>query len=348
MNNATFLADAVAGFSETPARGPYTLAMGNSAIYVSLPHMGDPTYISSIITKIRAIAASDAKAASYLPPDHRTSRAMIAGYRAQLSTLANLLANPQSPSLESPWLSGSAATAFLLHPLSRGTVRLNGTNPLAQPILDYRAGSNPVDFDLHLAHVRFLRRAVDTPTFQKYGAVEVLPGKEVDDADEEALRAFVRAQMTLSFMHPCCTAAMLPEERGGVVGTDLKVHGAGGGLRVVDMSVMPLVPAAHLSATAYAVGEKVSANPPELLAVVVGSGRREMLTDCRLRISLLRSGGSGRIRGAGGHDFDSAGGDQRDRLLSRIPTLSISSSVSVPMLRVPCLESCPHVQPVHP
>lgn len=49
---------------------------------------------------------------------------------------------------------------------------------------------------------------------------------------------------------------MLPKDKGGVVGPDLKVHGAPG-LRVVDMSISPLLIGSHLSATAYAVGEKV-------------------------------------------------------------------------------------------
>jgi choline dehydrogenase len=50
---------------------------------------------------------------------------------------------------------------------------------------------------------------------------------------------------------------MLPKNKGGVVGPDLKVHGASG-LRVMDISVVHLLPSAHLSALAYAVGEKVS------------------------------------------------------------------------------------------
>ena len=50
---------------------------------------------------------------------------------------------------------------------------------------------------------------------------------------------------------------MMPRAMGGVVGPDLKVHGADG-LRIVDMSVLPLLPSSHLSATAYAVAEKVS------------------------------------------------------------------------------------------
>ena len=255
--NATFKADATAGFDETPARGPYTLAGGNSAIFVSLPHVTANNH-TLITDRIRAMVA-DGSAASHLPADLRTLPAMVAGYNAQLLAIANLLDNPAAPSLETPWATGQApgtAWSFLLHPLSRGTVRLDLASPLEKPILDYRAGSNPVDAAVQLAQVRYLRGLLDTPTMVARGAVEVAPGAGVA-GDDAALEQYVRTKSTLSFMHPCCTAAMLPKSRGGVVGPGLKVHGAKG-LRVVDMSVMPILPAAHLSATAYAVGEKVS------------------------------------------------------------------------------------------
>jgi hypothetical protein len=255
MLDPAFAAAAVSAFdNDLPAHGPYTLALGNSAIYVSLPHLTpNHTLITSAITSI----LTSNTAASYLPPDIRSSQAMIAGYESQLRALATLLANPHSPSLETPWSGGSSAVAFLLHPLSRGTVRLNTTHPLEQPILDYRACSNPIDLDIHVAHTRFLRKIITTPTSARYGAVEILPGADVESSDEAKMQEFVKDQIVLSFMHPCCTAAMLPRNKGGVVGADLKVHGAKG-LRVVDMSVLPLVPGSHLSATAYAVGEKVS------------------------------------------------------------------------------------------
>jgi choline dehydrogenase-like flavoprotein len=79
-------------------------------------------------------------------------------------------------------------------------------------------------------------------------------------------------------MHPCCTAAMMPKPKGGVVDKDLKVHGAKG-LRVVDMSVLPLVPAAHLSATAYAVGEKVSGFSAGRGSLVVVLANKEQAAD---------------------------------------------------------------------
>ncbi|KAK0719235.1 hypothetical protein B0H67DRAFT_149205 [Lasiosphaeris hirsuta] len=256
MLDPVFFANATAGFDEIPAQGPYTMAGGNSAIYVSLPHMTTNKKLKSIIKKIRDLASNTALASSYLPADYRTNPTMIAGYKAQLLALANLLSDPDAPSLETPWATGGTAYGFLLHPLSRGTVRLDPADHLAQPILDYRAGTNPIDFDLHLAHTQFLRKLINTPTMQQYGAVETAPGAGV--SGDAALVEYIKEQIVLSFMHPCCTAAMLPKAKGGVVGPDLKVHGAKG-LRVVDMSVMPLVPGSHLSATAYAVGEKASA-----------------------------------------------------------------------------------------
>lgn len=251
MLNANFAASAAAQFNETPARGPYTLAMSNSAIYVSLPNISI-TY-PDILNKIHHIIENNT-AASYLPLAYASDPTLIAGYKRQLSAIATFLANPKAPSLEAPFATGTTAKAMLLHPLSRGTVRLNLTNKLDQPILDYRSGSNPIDFDIHLAHFKYLRRMISTPTFQKYGAVEVTPGAGVQN--DTALLEYVKDSMTLSFMHPCCTAAMLPRELGGVVGNDLRVHGARG-LRVADMSILPFEPSSHLSSVAYAVGEKV-------------------------------------------------------------------------------------------
>jgi choline dehydrogenase len=190
-----------------------------------------------------------------VPADYASDHTLIAGYNRQLSIFAAFLSNPEAPSTESGFGTGTSVRAFLLHPLSRGTVRLNLTDHLAQPILDYRLGSNPVDFDLHMAHLSYLRRMLDTPTMRRYGAVETGPGTGVKS--DEQLREYVKDSMTMSLLHPCCTAAMMPRELGGVVGPDLKVHGAKG-LRVVDISVLPFLVSAHTSSTAYAVGEKVS------------------------------------------------------------------------------------------
>jgi choline dehydrogenase len=256
--------------------------MSNSGIYMSLPNM--TTNYMDIVNSIHSIITSNS-APSYLPTDYASDPTLTAGYIRQLSTQATFYANTKAPSVEVPFATGLNTRAIMLHPLSRGTVRLNLTDPLAQPILDYRGGSNPIDLAIHMAHLKFLRRMFDTPSMRRYGAMETEPGLAIQS--DEALAEYVKESMTLSFMHPCCTAAMMPRELGGVVGPDLKVHGVEG-LRVVDISVLPLLVSSHTSSTAYAVGEKVR--------FVGASVDREdfstVLTFDRLLISLLGAGRS--------------------------------------------------------
>jgi len=49
----------------------------------------------------------------------------------------------------------------------------------------------------------------------------------------------------------------MSEEMGGCVDPKLRVYGADR-LRIVDASILPLIPAAHLQATMYAVVEKAA------------------------------------------------------------------------------------------
>jgi len=72
----------------------------------------------------------------------------------------------------------------------------------------------------------------------------------------EELKRHVRATTYPTSFHPAGTASMMPRRLGGVVGSDLRVYGVEG-LSVVDASIMPLIPASHMSATVYAVAEKV-------------------------------------------------------------------------------------------
>ena len=75
------------------------------------------------------------------------------------------------------------------------------------------------------------------------------------DADEDALNEVISNGIRTEF-HPSGTCAMLPLAQGGVVDSHLRVWGTQN-LRVVDASIFPLIPAAHLQAVVYAVAEKV-------------------------------------------------------------------------------------------
>lgn len=132
---------------------------------------------------------------------------------------------------------------------------MNPSNPSGGPVIDWRVFSNPLDVEYGIETLIFNRKYVNTPTLEPLKPVETGPGPNVTDS--AALKEYVHATSGPTSFHVCGTAAMLPRELGGVVDSELRVYGTKG-LSIVDASIMPLIPSAHLSATVYAVGEKVS------------------------------------------------------------------------------------------
>ncbi|RYP27880.1 hypothetical protein DL767_007468 [Monosporascus sp. MG133] len=247
--NMTYRQESIEAFYATPPRGPYTLALGNTAVYLSLANI--TTSYKDIASSVRQQVASG-EAASYLPAG--ASESVVNGYLAQLEVLAAALENPTYPVFEAPF-QGPPGVGFLLKPLSRGSVLLDPDDHDAEPVITYGTLENPVDMDIMASFVPLMRRVYSTPTMRAMGVVETAPGAEVQD--EEEIREWVRDATVASFQHPCCTAAMMPRELGGVVGNDLKVFGVEG-LRVADASMIPLLPGTHTSATCYAIGEKAA------------------------------------------------------------------------------------------
>lgn len=155
-------------------------------------------------------------------------------------------------------ISGSvvpSGAGVFLHPLSRGTVNINITHPDdTEPIVDYRTLSNPVDIDLLVEMIRFERQYLFNTSLSTFGPTEFAPGTAV--VSDEALADVVRNHITPSEYHPSGTCAMLPLELGGVVDQNLRVYGVDG-LRIVDASVMPMLPGANTCQPVYAIAERV-------------------------------------------------------------------------------------------
>ncbi|KAK1996526.1 GMC oxidoreductase [Colletotrichum falcatum] len=248
-DNATFAAEAVAQFRQRPARGPYTLARGNSAAYVALQRV-TPEW-EQIVARVRA-QVRDRSALQYLPAG--AAETVREGYLAQLEIIAQALEHPEHPILEIPF-NARLGTAFLLKPLSRGSVVLNPADHDAAPVVNYATGANPVDLEIMAAYVGYFRRLYSVDAWQARGPVEVAPGANVTGHDD--LVEYVRNAVIQSLLHPCCTAAMMPREKGGVVDSSLSVYGVPG-LRVADCSVIPILPGAHTTTTAYGIGEKAA------------------------------------------------------------------------------------------
>lgn len=198
-------------------------------------------------------AADNQDPTQYLPSD--IDPTVLAGYQKQRELSISQLRSTSSPIGQIHWSTTSTANLYFVKPFSRGTIFINSTNPLAAPVIDWRSMTNPVDMDLMLALFRKHRDIFRQPTMEALGPVELAPFGEQLQTDEE-LKAVLRSQINPSNAHQCCTAAMLPRGLGGVVDNELRVYGVRG-LRVIDISVWPMITSAAPTATMYGQGEKV-------------------------------------------------------------------------------------------
>lgn len=149
-------------------------------------------------------------------------------------------------------------TTGLQHPFSRGGVYISTTNAFAPPIIDPRYLSHPTDITLIREAFKFLRTIISTSAFDPISPIELSLG--VAARSDEDIEAFIRANLNTLY-HPSGTASMMKRELGGVVDSQLKVYGVQN-LRIVDASVIPMLPAAHLQTSIYAIAEKVGWTNP--------------------------------------------------------------------------------------
>jgi choline dehydrogenase-like flavoprotein len=175
------------------------------------------------------------------------------GYAVQLKVLLNRLKTDKMATSELLWMNEGGLMASIMHPLSRGTVSISSTDPFVNPLVDLQYLSHPTDLKALIDSMRYMRKVMQTSAMQELGPVEISPGPMV--STEEQIEQYLK-DGSLYFFHMTGTCSMLKKELGGVVGTDLKVHGVSN-LRIADASVQPLVPASHTQGTIYAVAEKV-------------------------------------------------------------------------------------------
>jgi choline dehydrogenase-like flavoprotein len=246
MTNATFMAEAREEYDEFRT-GPLTVARGSQAAFLSMKTV-DPEGWESLID---AITTQDPL--PYLPAQYEDT--LLAGFKAQQKLTAELLAREDSAAYEFTFGAGPIGNAALMRPLSRGTININTTDPSGPPVVDYRTFSNPLDAKVAIPTIHFSRRFNTLSPFSSFGAVELTPGVNV--TSDAAIESYLRNAIAPTFAHPSSTCSMLPEEYGGVVGPDLKVHGIGK-LSVVDASIIPYLPATHICTTVYAIAEKAA------------------------------------------------------------------------------------------
>src|SRR4051812_34764252 len=136
---------------------------------------------------------------------------------------------------------------------SRGRLRLRSTDPQWHPDIDPAYYDDPTDLDAMVAGVQRLLETVHTGPIARFVDRPFLPSSSAPTEGEivEHLRA-----NTQTLYHPVGTCAMGTGEQ-AVVDPELRVRGVEG-LRVVDASVMPVVPRGNTNAPTIMVGEKAA------------------------------------------------------------------------------------------
>ena len=145
--------------------------------------------------------------------------------------------------------------ATIMHPFSRGSVHIDPKDPHGKPIIDPKYLNNEYDRKALVEAAKFSRRIANTEPIKSASKTETEPGEAVQ-TDEQWL-AFAKKAVA-SFYHPVGTCAMLPRKDGGVVDADLRVYGTTN-LRVVDNSIIPVIPSAHIQTAAYGIAEIAAA-----------------------------------------------------------------------------------------
>jgi choline dehydrogenase len=135
-------------------------------------------------------------------------------------------------------------------PTSHGHVRLGANDPFVQPKILFNYLATEKDREDVVRGARLIGRVQNTPTIQAVLSTKPIfdPSKESD----EAILADFR-QRAGSVYHPSCTCRMAPENAGGVLDAQLRVHGVDG-LRVVDASSFPNITSANTNAPAIILG----------------------------------------------------------------------------------------------
>jgi len=148
---------------------------------------------------------------------------------------------------------GVTLNSAFLRPRSRGTVRLANADPAAAPLIDPNYWSDPYDRECSLKGLQLARDILSQPALKPFVLAERLPGDGIK-SEEDLLQYAYRSCKTDH--HPVGTCAMGSGEN-AVTTPDLKVRGIDG-LRVVDASVMPLIPSCNTNAPTIMVAEKAS------------------------------------------------------------------------------------------
>lgn len=150
---------------------------------------------------------------------------------------------------------GMSIASWQQRPESTGYVKARTADPFDKPVIQPNYLEHETDRRVVLAGMKLARRILRSEPMSRFFDGEDFPGAHVQSDDE--LMEAAKKRGTTTF-HPMGTCRMGPaSDSNTVVDDELRVRGLQG-LRVVDASIMPVMPSANLNAATIMVAEKAS------------------------------------------------------------------------------------------
>lgn len=157
------------------------------------------------------------------------------------------------PAVRRPTADAFGLRPTLLHPRSRGQVELRSSDPFAAPRIQYNLLADPHDLATLREAFKLGRELCATPAMDEFRGTELAPGPTVKD--DAHIDAWIR-KTAITANHPGGACRMGTDAQ-AVLDPRLRVNGFQG-LRVVDASVMPDLPSAHINAAVLMLAERAS------------------------------------------------------------------------------------------
>ncbi len=150
---------------------------------------------------------------------------------------------------------GFSIASWVQRPESSGWVNIKSADPFEKPVIQPNYLSAPEDQRIAVDGIRLSRKLMHSKELRPYFDAEVYPGDKFQSFEE--LLEVARNRGNTAY-HLVGTCRMGPKsDPTAVVDKNLKVYGFKN-LRVVDASIMPMIPSSNVNAAVLMIAEKVA------------------------------------------------------------------------------------------